>query len=1053
MKYILMLLMANSLAICWKNGFAQHTDLSKKITGIVQDVKNAPLSNVSVQVKGGATGTITDEKGGFSLTLSGNDGILIFSAIGYTLQEVPVGDQRHLVVTLQQEEANAMDEIVVVGYGTQKKTTLTGAVSSITSKDIITTKNENPQNMLTGKIPGVRVVQRSAEPGAFNNAFDIRGLGTPLVVIDGVPRTATDFQRLNANDIDNISVLKDASAAIYGVRAANGVVLVTTKKGSNNKSTLSYDGTYTWQIPAGLPKTVDIYEYMTLRNEAAMHNVDGGAPIFSNDVFDEYRNGTRKSTDWYPLVFAKFAPQTAHNLSATGGNDKIKYYVGGGYMYQGSFFQTDDLNYTKYNLRSNITAKITNYLTLDAGVNLISETINRPYQDAWWIIRSFWRQGPQIPAYANDDPTKPYQGLIEGDNPISFMDKDIVGFKKIINNWVQPSLSLQYDIPGVKGLNIKTLFSYDYNNSNRTIYQKQYQQYRYDEASDTYQSFARQSPNRTTREAFYRTQILSQTSLSYSNRFNQHQVDGTLVWEAQKRQGDNFMAQRDLALQLPYLFAGVSSSQIGYMYLGSHDDIEDFYNNSNMGLAGRFNYGYEGKYLAEFLFRYDGSSKFAKGYQWGFFPGASVGWRLSEEKFIKDNSDLSFISQLKLRASYGVTGDDNASTYQWYPGYKYPSSTDSRNFTGGYVFDGNFVGSANSMGIVNPYITWFTAKTFDAGIDFTGWKGLFGFTVDYFNRRREGLLAQRNGGIPTVVGADLPQENLNSDQASGFDLELTHRNTIGELSYGLKGILSYTRIKTLYVESGSFGNSYLNWRNNQNDRYQGTWWGLQGNGQYTSWDDIYNSPVYTGRGTLPGDYKYEDWNGDGQINDQDVHPLQYGPTNWMNMGYIPLLNFSFIADVAYKGFDLNLLFQGSALTTFQYLEQLYQPLWGNSESGAMVQFMDRWHPVDPAADPYDPSTQWTPGHYAYTGSLPDVNSSFNSVNGAYLRLKSVELGYSLPQRMLSRIGISRARIYANAYNLVTFTKVKYIDPEHPNDTWGYLYPLNKTVSLGLSVTF
>ncbi|MBZ4187355.1 SusC/RagA family TonB-linked outer membrane protein [Niabella beijingensis] len=1042
MKYFLLLLLVTVFAVCSKKSAGQGTDSLKRVTGVVKDDQNLPLQGVSVQVKNSTAGTITNDQGTFGISVPSNTAVLVFSAVGYRSQEITVGSALNFDITMLLTADSSMDEVVVVGYGTQKKSSLTGAVSSIKGEDIRTTKNENPQNMLTGKVPGVRIVQKTAEPGAFNNAFDIRGFGSPLIIIDGVPRSNADFQRMNANDIENISVLKDASAAIYGVRSANGVVLITTKKGKNNESILSYDGSFMWQFPSGLPKTVDIYEYMTLRNEAAMHNINGGSPVYNDQAFEDYRSGKKKSYDWYPLVFAKSAPQTQHNLSVTGGNEKIQYYVGGGYLNQSSFFQTNDLNYNKYNLRTSVTAKVGKRFTLDANINLVSETINQPYQSAWWIIRGFWRQGPHIPAYANDDPTRPYHGLIEGDNPISFMDKDINGYRVYKNSWVQPVLSLRYDIPGVTGLYAKTLFSYDYSISNRNYYQKEYKQYRYDETTKEYATFTRQSPDRVTREAYFYSQLLSQTSLNYNRVFNnRHQVDGALIWEVQKREGDNFIAQRDLALQLPYLFAGISLNQQGRM----STEPGDFYENANVGLAGRLNYAFNNKYLAEFLFRYDGSSKFAGGYQWGFFPGASVGWRISEEPFFKNATALSFVKQLKLRASYGTMGDDGASAYQWAPGYVYPSNTDTRNFTGGYVFDGNFVASANNKGIINPSITWFTSKSFDAGIDFVGWNGLLGITFDYFNRRRDGLLSARNGGIPTVVGAALPEENLNSDLNYGYDFQITHNNNIGEMAYSLSGIFSYARIKALYVERGPNGSSYSNWRNNQNDRLQNIWWGYTGDGRYESWEEIWNSPVYVGRGTLPGDYRYEDWNGDGEINDLDRHPYQLSSTPWINYG--------FSASFSYKGIDLFFLLQGSALSTVQYVEQLYQPLWGNSESGAMVQFMDRWHPKDPKADPYDPKTEWIPGYYGYTGTLPDAGSSYNSVNGAYLRLKSVELGYSLPEKWLKRLAVKNTRFYVNAYNLLTFTKVRYIDPEHPSDTYGYLYPLNKTVSVGLNVTF
>ena len=1021
-----------------------------KITGIVTDKNGAPVPGANVVVTGTTQGTMTDITGKYSIEVPQGAKSLTFSFVGMEPQEITIGTLTQINVTMV-ESAIGLEEVVVVGYGTQKKATLTGAISAIKGTDIVTTKNENAQNMLAGKISGVRVTQKTSEPGAFNDNFDIRAMGYPLIIIDGIPRTSTDFQRLDPNDIDNMSVLKDASAAIYGVRAANGVVLVNTKKGTNSKLELNYSGSFTWQVPSGLPSTVDAIGYMTLRNEAAMHNINGGSPIFNDQQFDDYRTCKLQSTDWYPLVFNNYAPQTMHNLNATGGNDKTTYYIGLGYQSQEGFLKSSDLNYTKYNVRSNITTKITDRLTLDLNLNLVMDQQDRPYQDSWWIIRSFWRQGPQIPAYANNDPTKPYQGEIEGDNPISFMDKNIVGYKQYNTKWIQSSASLKYDIPGVKGLSLKGLFSYDFNMSNSNVFQKEYYQYRYDLASDTYTKYTRQSPNRISREAYFRTQTLAQTSLNYEGTFDKHKVGALVLLEAQKRNSDNFFAQRDLGLQLPYLFAGIATGQLATMNSGS----DALYQNSNLALAGRFTYAFDNKYLAEILFREDGSSKFAPGSQWGFFPAASLGWRISEEKFIKDAAGLSFVNQLKVRASYGKTGDDNASSYQFVSGYNYPSSTDNRNFTGGYVYDGSFNASADNKGIPNPNITWFTAKTFDVGADFEGWDGLFGVTVDYFSRNSQGLLATRNGGIPTVVGAGLPQENLNSDRTYGFELELSHKNHIGDFNYNLKGMFSLARVKRLYVERDAIGSSWSNWKNNQNNRFdnrndrnnlnEGVRMGLQGTGQYQSWAEILASPTYIGRGTIIGDYKYQDWNGDGEINGNDVHPTRFNQYPWMN--------FSMIFDASYKGFDLNFLLQGSAMSSLVYGEQLRQPMWGNGNSGAMVQFLDRWHPLDPKADPYDPQIMWASGHYAYTGTLPDENSTFNVENSAYLRLKSVELGYTLPSRWVTRTGVKNLRVSLNAYNLFTITKVNYVDPEHPNDTYGYLYPLNKTYSVGLNIKF
>ena len=1006
----------------------------KRISGTVLDESGQPIIGANIIEVGTNNGTVTNIDGKFSLDVSDNATIRI-SYIGYVEQNIKTSGKAVFNITLS-ENVKSLDEVVVVGYGTQKKGALTGAVSAINGDEVKITKNENAQNLLTGKIPGVRVTQKTSEPGSFNNNLDIRAMGTPLIVIDGVPRIMEDFQRLDPNDIDNISVLKDASAAVYGVRAANGVILVTTKKGNVGKSQISYSGSFTLQMPSGLPQTVDAIEYMTLRNEKAMHNINGGSLVYSDQDFEDYLTGKKVSTDWYPLIF-KNAPQTMHNLNASGGNEKMQYYVGMGYQYQEGFFKSGDLNYDKYNIRSNITANIANNLTLDTQISLIMDEQNRPNTESWYIIRSFWRQGPQIPPYANNDPTKPFHGFIEGDNPISFMNADISGYAKFNRKWIDPSVSLKFDIPGVKGLYLKGMFAYDWMMYDVNQYSKQYNQYRYDETSDTYQTFTRNAPSSITRRNIMRYQLLTQTTVGYSGTTEAHHYNGTLVWETQKSGVDNYGGQKNLTLPIPYLFAGVSTNQQVLMSTGNISD------RSNLGLIGNFHYDYANKYLADIGFRYDGSSMFAPGSQWGFFPSISGGWRISEESFFKDV--FPEIGQLKLRASYGILGDDGASQYQFISGYNYPTGGRGRGFNGGYVFDGTFVGSADSKGIPNPYITWFKAKTFDVGVDFIAWNGLLGITGDYFNRKRDGLLATRYGGIPTVVGANLPQENLNSDRTFGAELEISHRNHINDFSYGLKGFIAISRIENLYNERGPIGSSWSNWKNNQNNRLQGVQTGLQGNGQFQNWDEIWNNPVYTSRQTLPGDYRYEDWNGDGEINGADAHPIRFNQYPWMN--------FSFSGDAKYKGFDLAFLFQGSAMSSLLYPEQLHEPMWGNDNSSAMKQFMDRWHPSDPKADPYDPSINWVSGYYAYTGTLSDINSSFNVVNGAYLRLKSIELGYTIPVNLTRGIGINDLRIFANAYNLFTLTKVKFVDPEHPSDTYGYLYPLNKTVSLGLNITF
>jgi TonB-linked SusC/RagA family outer membrane protein len=1032
----------------------KHQEIT--VTGkVTSSDDGSALPGVSVVVKGTSQGTTTDVEGNFVLTVPSGSSVLIFSFIGYSPQEITVGTQSVISVNLV-ADITQLSEVVVVGYGVQQKITLTGSVVNIKNEELRRTKNENPQNMLTGRVAGVRVWQRSSEPGTYNNNFDIRGFdgGSPLMVIDGVPRTMADFQRLNPADIDDISVLKDASAAIYGVRGASGVVLVTTKKGTKDqKATISYNGTYTFQRPSNMPKLADPYQTMTLYNERSMNNINGGSIIYGPDKFEEFRNGTRRTTDWNSLVFSDVSPQTQHDLSISGGNDKTQYFVSGGYIFQEGFLKSGDLNYNKINLRSNITTELMEGLKFNINLAGNTDTRNTPYSSTVDIIRNYWRQGVLFPAYADADGTMlSYEGLDLEENTVAKIYSDVSGYRKYKQKNFQSSAFLEYElgtlVPALEGLTARALVSYDYRNDDNTTFRKEYYQYALDPVTGLYTSklYNTSSPNQLRRDLASRQQMLGQFLLTYKRTFaDKHNINAVLGWESQQQSADNLYAMRNLAFGLDYLFAGVTEGQQS----GQSGDENDLYVTANSALLGRINYTFSDRYIAEFQFRYDGSSKFVSTDRWGFFPSGSIGWRVSEESFFKNSSALSFVNQFKLRASYGASANDDQLTYDWLNGYIYPSTSGNaengyyNQYAPGYMFGGQFI---NGVDVIVPNIsaTWWTAKIFDVGIDFEAWNGLFGFSLDYFDRRREGLLERRGADIPTVVGTQAPRENVNSDRNFGLDLELSHRNTIGDLAYRIKAIGTITRRHWLVaVQNGNYGNSYDQWRNdNFNDRYQGVQFGYVGAGRYENWEDIWSYPIYKDRGILPGDYKYEDWNGDGEINGQDERPFAYDQTPW--------LNFSFGFDATYKQFDVNFLFQGTAMGSMEYREPLYS-IWGSNGGGTLEQYLDRWHPVDPTADPYDPNTEWVSGYYGYTGSYPRGNSTFNRVSTSYLRLKSIEIGYTLPKRSPS--STMNLRVFANAYNMFTITGVKFVDPEHPDDDLGRLYPLNKTYSLGVQARF
>lgn len=1020
------------------------------VKGKVIDQHNEPVIGATVGVDKGKAKTVTDIDGNYTLQVPANAQIVV-NYIGMKPVTQNVGGRRELNFVLQ-DDVNQIQDVVVVGYGTQKRGSITGSVAAVKGDEMIRTKNENPQNMLTGRVAGVRVWQKSSEPGSYNNNFDVRGMGTPLVIIDGVPRDMSDFQRMNADDIQDISVLKDASASIYGLRSANGVVLVTTKKGQAGQTKFSYNGSYTIQSPKSMPKLLDAYKTMTLYNERNLNNVNGGSKIYTDEMFDEFRNGTRRETDWNNLIFAKTSPQTNHNITVSGGNDKTQYFVSFGAFYQEGFFKSGDLNYHKYNITSNLTTEVYRGLKLSLNINAMSDKQNNPYCTSTDIIRNYWRQGVLFPAYADEAGTMlNYDGLDLEENTVAKMTADISGYRRYKQSQVLTSGIFEYDFGTLtnvlKGLKAKVMFSYDYHLNNNTIYRKQYYQYAYDPATQTYKQklYASSAPSNLRREHYDTQQFLSQYTLSYNRDFGPHSVAAVVGMETQRRTGDNFYAMRNLAFSSPYLFNGVEEGQVANSATGG------IYSANYNAFIGRLNYSFAQRYLIEGQFRYDGSSKFAKGHRWGFFPSVSLGWVVSEEPWFKNIEFLKGVDQLKLRASYGEMGDDSGANYDWVAGYTYPSTSGNsekgyyNQYAPGFIFGSQFVYAATPMAIPNELISWYKAKTFNVGVDFNTNNQLFGFSLDYFSRKMTGLYEYRTSEFPTVIGANPPRENANSSRNFGMELELRHHNRIGRnFVYNVKGIVTITRQKYLTaIQNGPYANAYDQWRNDHlNNRYQGVQFGYEGNGRYQNWDEIWNETLYHEKGLLPGDYKYLDWNGDGEINSQDEHPYAFDQTPWMN--------YSLSVDCAYKGFDFSMLWQGSALGSMSYEEPLYS-IWGQNGGGALEQYWDRWHPADENADPYDPNIEWVKGYYAYTGHYPSANSTFNRVSTAYLRLKQIELGYTLPKwKAFPSLNL---RVYANAYNLFTITGVKFVDPEHPSDDLGRLYPLNRTYTFGVQVSF
>lgn len=1017
----------------------------KTVSGIVEDRDGEPIPGVTVTIKGINEGTITDVEGNYELSGVANDAVLVFSFVGMEEKEVDTSGETQIDVVLE-ESTEALDEVVVVGYGTQRKATLTGAVSSVKNEDIMRTKNENVANMLTGKLPGVRVVQKGSAPGDYNTQIDIRGMGDPLFVIDGVPRDESYFSRMSSEEIEDISVLKDGTAAIYGLRAANGVVLVTTKSGEaqDGKVDINFDSNYSVQEFPFVPEGVNAMEYMTLRNEENWQNFNENYLTrrdaqFTDEHFQPYRDGTKQSYNWVDKVFRDYTPQQEHNLSVNGGSDDLQYYFTLGYLDQEGNYASGDFESERWNLRSNIDAQITERLSAKVSLGGVMVNTTRPHDTGWTTYKHAWLARPDAPFYANDNPEYPNgdsEKLQEGRNTVVETDADYVGYDRNNDRRFNGTLTLEYDIPGIEGLSTKWLYDYAMRRPDYKNYQRQYTVFDYNQDTDTYSPIQRNTPSEVERGVNLDYDTNMQLGLHFENSFGDHNVNSFLLYEETYNSWESFSAFREVMVDSEYLFAGEDENQ-----LASGGAVGD---RASKSLVGRLNYDFTGKYMFSFNFRYDGSSRFPEGSRFGFFPSFSAAWRLSEENFIKDN--FVFLSNLKLRASYGEMGDDNAAgNYPPIIGY----NLDANNR--GWIFDGSLNGGVSPSNIPNPDLTWYEIKSYNIGLDFGVFRNKLNGTFELFQRDRSGLLATSASVVPATVGASLPQENLNSDRNFGYEMSLQYENRYRDLGYYVRGQISATKsMRTDWLETPA-SNSYDKWRNRTSGRYNNIWWGNESQEMLTSYDEIRNYELPLGQGTLPGDWVLNDWNEDGVINGMDEHPIAtFG---------LPEFNYGISMGASWKGFDLSMDFQGAEGVYVRYDEVLEGPLPFGGQN-TLEWFMDRWHPVDPDADYFHPDTEWNSGYYPVTGHDGREVGTNAIQDASYIRLKTAEVGYNLPSEMVSNIGIGSLRIYLSGYNLLTLSDLE-VDPERPGTEGGastssvdyYRYPINRTYTIGASLKF
>ena len=1001
---------------------------------------NVGLPGVNVFVKGTTHGTVTDVEGNYTIEVPDENAVLVFSSVGYVPEEIVVGTKTTIDILLI-PEVTALEEIVVVGYGKQERANLTGAISTIHTEDLTSVTTTDLRTSMVGRLPGLRVMQRGGEPGSYDSNIDIRGWGAPLVIVDGVPRG--DFQKIDPNTIASVTILKDASAAVYGVRAANGVILIESKTGQVGKAKVSFTSIYSIQKMTEFPKPINnSIDNLILKNEAALA---AGNPIPYPDYLEyDGSDPLKPSIDYWDLTMKKSSPQTQNVVNVSGGSEKVKYFLSFGHMYDMGLFKTDNLYYNRYNLKSNITIDVTDNLSAQMIITGLSDKKRRPYGGTSWdFIKQVWMQPPYEPVYywnaelGQYDEEKYFDGQADR-NPLAVIDPDVAGYRNINNKQIELTTSLTYKLPFLEGLSLKGLFAYDARFQTEKQWRKGYKEYKPNGA------FVR--PQGSTRLRHSMNEWLYpnfQFSANYKNSFGKHNFTGLILYEQRTGSGNEFMAGRYFALDiLDQLNSGNTKDQ---QATGIEKVPGSGLAAANKAIVGRLNYDLSSKYLMELSFRYDGSSNFAEEDRWGFFPAASFGWRISEESFIKDN--ISIIDNLKLRVSHGILGDHSAANgFQYVEGYNYPA--------GGYLFSGDsWTTGSEYRGLANPSITWYTATTSNIGLDVLLWNNLLGVQVDFFQRKREDLLANRAIQIPGTFGTSLPLENLESDLSRGFEIELSHINTIGQVKYRAKGIFSFTRTKWLHREATLAGNAYAQWRYRSENRWKNIRWGYGYIGQFQTEEEVNNYEIVqlnNGHDDMyPGDIKYLDWNEDGMIDGKDEHPI--------GRGNDPEVFFSFSLGAEWKGLSINAFFQGASRYDIKNSYQLQGPLpWGRNSS---QMFLDRWR----HEDPLDFSTPWVPGKYPISrdgfGYGPNNKTSpFWLHDVTYLRLKNVEISYMLPSNWTGRVGFDQVRIFANGLNLYTWSGIKELkDPEQPLDgsgaDRGYKYPLMANYSFGINVIF
>lgn len=1041
---------------------AQGTAFAQtNVRGRVTDSDGQPLAGVTVMIKGTTVGTNTAADGTWSLQVP-KGAVLEFVSLGMTPVTRPYQGETGIDVIME-EDILFLEDVVVVGYGTAKKETLTAAVSAIKGEELLKSPSTNVSQVLAGRLSGLSSVQESGEPGLDQASIRIRGsvYGVSYVV-DGFP--VSDINDIDPADIESISVLKDgASAAVYGLKAAGGVIIVTTKKGNKGDVHITYNGSVGVSMNANFPEFMDGPQFAYYYNVAQMmdqlangtiSSTQEYVPYFSRDNVEAMTNGDPTdgwdNVNYINKVFGT-GLNSKHNITLQGGNDRIRYFIGSGYL--GQKGNIDGYNYTRYNLRANVESKVGRDLTFTAGLSGVlgdrstprfasggSDGAGSSYEVGYFSIAhqtvGMW---PFLPEKMGDY----YTGTVANNQSTPY--SPLAALYLSGNNHTKSltataNVSLAWDIPWVKGLQVKVSGSYDNSNSYSKNVATPYYVVTHDRAADGTWSWS--SPkvdvngtadgNKLGEGVTYQESLTGQVDMTYSGTFGKHGIDALVLAEVRDYKTNNLSAYvKNLPFALlPELNNGTPTSN---PVIGSSNASR------SAGYVGRVRYNYDEKYLAEFTGRLDGSYKFAgmTSTRWGFFPSASIGWRLSKEDFMQG---ASFLDDLKLRASMGLLGSDSVTAFMFLSQYAQG---------GKVVYPGvGAVPSYYTSGVPNKDLTWEKTLSYNLGMDFSLWNGKLGGEIDAFYNYTYDILTYNGGGHASSMGGYYSTYiNKNALDSKGIDILLTHKNSFSlggkPLFYEAGATLTYSKTRWLVYQDSP---NVPEWQKVTGTTYNSLW-GWQADGLYRSEEEIDNSAWY---GTRPnvGDIRYVDLNGDGKIdwNDRGI----FGKSNR------PELTFGLNLNLGWNGFDMNLQFTGGALFQVSLTGTYFNgyddnTIWTQTfkEGGNSPLFM-----VENAYSVYNPDGTWPRLTLSTTGHGGDngLSSSFWWLDGKYIRLKTAQLGYTLPKEITRKFGVEGLRFFVEGNNLFTIDGLpKGIDPESPGVNNGY-YPQQRYLMGGITLT-